>query len=106
MKRIIDELQAKVQHELRQVGMTPRTTFAGTQEEHDEMHRQRALEYLKAIKILSSTFQVRDWLTSNIYHFNDFYDAEAKFNEMVCDAIGDECDVQLLALISEFNNVD
>lgn len=56
MKYIIKELQENAEHELRQIGMTPRTDFKGTQEEHDEQHRQKALDYKKAIKILKKTF--------------------------------------------------
>lgn len=54
MKNIIEELQSKAQHELAQVGITPRTNFLGTQEEHNKLHSDRAREYLLAASLLTS----------------------------------------------------
>jgi hypothetical protein len=53
MKIIIEELRASMEHELRQVGLTPRTNFIGTQDERDAHHNLKADKYKDAIKILS-----------------------------------------------------
>lgn len=52
MKRVIEELKRMRDSELHQIGMTPHTSFEGTQEQHDELHRERAAEYERAAKIL------------------------------------------------------
>lgn len=58
-------------------------------------------EHLKAIRI-----EVRDWLTGNIYSFNTLNEAQVCFNEIKEVSNGYECDVQLLVVLDEFNNVD
>lgn len=105
MKRIIKELLANEQHELNQIGLTPRTNFIGNQEEHDAYHMQKACEYQIAAKILSATFQVRDWLVSEVHCFDTFSEAESKFKELLEETKEQECDVQLMSVIDEFNNV-
>jgi hypothetical protein len=54
MKTIIKELESSMQHELNQIGMTPRTLFIGNQADHDKYHSGRAKKYGKAISILKS----------------------------------------------------
>jgi hypothetical protein len=106
MNRIIEELKQKHQHELNQVGLTPRTNFQGTQEEHDEFHTQRAFEYEQAVKLLSAHFQVRDWMVSEIHCYDSLLDAQNKFDELADENKDHECDIQLMAIVDEFNNVD
>ena len=106
MKDIIKELKENAEHELRQIGMTPRTDFIGTQEEHDQLHKKRADEYQKAIKILSSKYKVRDWMCSESTDFNDFNDAKDFYDERIKLCDGGEADVELYAVIEAVNNVD
>ena len=105
MENIIKELQENAEHELRQIGMTPITDFKGTQEEHDEQHRQKALDYEKAIKILSSKFMVRDWMCSEVHKFKSFNKAKSFYDERIKLCEGGETDVELYAVIEAINNV-
>ena len=50
MKRIRKELYKNMVSEIKQIGITP---SSGTQEEHDNLHRERVEEYKQAIKLLS-----------------------------------------------------
>ena len=106
MERIISELTTNMQHEINQIGLTPRTDFNGTQEEHDKYHRDMADKYDMAIRILTCKFQVRDWMVSEVCSFDTFDEAEIKFDELTSESDDHECDIQLLAVVREFNNVD
>lgn len=106
MKDIINYLQSIVEHESRQIGMTPKTCFNGTQEDHDDYHRKKAQEYEKAIKILSSKFMVRDWMCSEVHGFNDFDEANDFYKERIELCNGGETDVEIYAVIEQFNNLD
>ena len=106
MEDIIKELKESMEHELRQIGMTPHTYFKGTKEEHDQLHQKRADDYQKAIKILSSKYKVRDWMCSEIHDFNDFNDAKDFYDERIQLCDGGETDVELYAVIEGINNVD
>jgi|SRR5690606_25853683 len=106
MKNIIKELQEKAEYELDQIGLTPRTDFEGTQEEHDKQHLQKALEYRKAIKILSSKFKVRDWMVAETHEFKSFDKAKSFYDETIKLCEGGETDVELYAVIEAVNNID
>jgi hypothetical protein len=54
MKAIIKELEANKQHELNQIGLTPRTDFKKSQRLHDLRHRLKAKKYQKAVKSLEA----------------------------------------------------
>jgi peptide methionine sulfoxide reductase MsrA len=105
MKNVIKELKAARRHELKQIGMTPRTSFIGTQKEHDNLHRQKANEYQDAIKILSAKFEIRAWLPPEVENFPNYTDANKYYKDYVSKRKNEECDVQLLGVIQEFNNV-
>ena len=65
----------------------------------------------KAINILVSSFIVRDWLTGEVRTFDNYDEAKDNYDETVkasLDANGREgdCDVQLLALVEELNNIE
>ena len=105
MKRIIDELLASEKRELGQVGLTPRTNFDGTQEQHDAIHVSRAKEYADAAKILQSKYATFDWLTSYFKHFDSYKEAKSEYLKMIQNAGKSDCDVQLLAVIEECNNI-
>lgn len=84
--------------------------------EHKEMFSRafdvyRVDNYRKAIAILKSSFIVRDWLTGEVRTFDNYDEAKENYDETVkasLDANGREgdCDVQLLALVEELNNID
>lgn len=68
-------------------------------------------KYRKAINILKSSFIVRDWLTGEVRTFSNYDEAKENYDKTVkasLDANGREgdCDVQLLALVEELNNID
>lgn len=106
MENIIKELQEKAEYELYQIGMTPRTDFEGTQEEHDEQHKRKAIDYENAIIILSSKFMVRDWMVSETHDFDSFDKAKGFYDERIKLCDGGETDVELYAVIEAMNNVD
>ena len=103
MKNIIKELKLKYNHELSQIGLTPITSFKGTQEEHDVLHKEKADEYLTAINILSAKFQIREWLPPNVENFNNYKDAKKYFDNYLIQNKGiNDCDIQLLVVIEDF----
>lgn len=57
MEWIIKELESHRDYELMVVGLTPSTDFKGTQEDHDNIHNQRAGDYQRAIDILKSKLE-------------------------------------------------
>lgn len=72
---------------------------------------ERANNCKKAINILKSSFIVRDWLTGEVRTFDNYDEAKENYDKTVkasLDANGreGECDVQLLALVEELNNID
>lgn len=74
-------------------------------------NNEKVIEYKKAINILKSSFIVRDWLTGEVRTFDSYDEAKENYDETVkasLDSNGREgdCDVQLLALVEELNNVD
>ena len=106
MNRIIKELEEKRRHELFQIGLTHRTNFNGTQEEHDNYHRERANEYAVAIKILSSKLQTRHWLDGLTKEFDNYEDAKKDYDDYIESTKNGDSDIQLLIIVDEFNNVD
>lgn len=54
LDRVIEELRWMAECQNNSIGLTPRTNFPGTQEEHDSYHMKRAQEYEKAAKLLSN----------------------------------------------------
>lgn len=52
MRDLIKELTRNRDHELNQIGLTPRTTFMGMQQDHDTHHKNKANQYETAIEIL------------------------------------------------------
>lgn len=106
MENIIKELQENTEYELGRIGLTPTTDFKGTQEEHDKQHLQKALDYRKAIRILSAKFMVRDWMVSENHEFDSFDEAKTFYEETLKLCEGGETDVELLAVIEAVNNVD
>lgn len=72
---------------------------------------ERAVNCKKAIAVLKSSFIIRDWLTGEVRTFDNYDEAKENYDETVkasLDANGREgdCDVQLLALVEELNNID
>jgi hypothetical protein len=106
MENIIKELQISMDHELRQIGLTPRTNFKGSQDEHDNYHRSKADEYRKAIEILSAKFMVRDWMVSETHSFDNFDNANDFYIESVKLCNGGDTDIELYCVIKAINNVD
>ena len=102
MKRIIKELKNNYKHELDCVIMTPCTDFKGTQKQHEDLHKKRAQEYLEAIKILSSKFEVRGWLPPSVENFTNYKKAKKYYDNYIKENKGiADCDVQLLAIIED-----
>ncbi len=102
---IIEELESNRKHEMHCVGMTPRTNFNGTQKEHDDLCKKNANDYEKAINILKENkYIVRDWMTADVFEFDDYETAKNKYNEIL--SIRGELDVQFYKIIESINNVD
>lgn len=108
MKEIIKELLQKSDYEMYQIGLTPRTAFTGTQEDHDRHHLEMAEKYKEAARLLSGKYCIIDWMVSEIHDFKTLEEAKLKFNELIEESKNQQCncDIQLISIIGEFNNVD
>lgn len=97
MKRIIDDLQQRMEFELSQLKLNPKSIE----------HSKRAEEYQIAISILSGTnFTVRNWMFSEIYEYNTYTQAKEKFIEIKNETENEECDIQLYLVIDDYCNVN
>lgn len=108
MKEVLENLELQVRRHEGAIELTP-TTYSGfTQEEHDAYHEEMAENYKKAIKILTGSYVVRDWMVGEVSVFTNYDDAKADYNQRVKDSLvgNGDCDVQLFVVTDEFNNVD
>lgn len=101
MEKVIEYLQDLRDFELHQMGMTPLLNFKGTQEDHDNFHLQNAKDYEDAIEILSGKYNVRDWMTSEVFEFETYREAKNKYENLLNLGEGYESDIQLYCVIKE-----
>lgn len=94
-------------HEFKSIGLTPHSTFKGTQEEHDVECLKIVREYEIAIEILeSSSFVVRDWMNGVCEQFEDYNLANKEFIKIIDVNKDSDCDIQLYLVIDNYNTVD
>ena len=53
---------------------------------------------------VSECYAVRDWMTANVFDFPDINGAREKYNKLLDK--DNECDIQLIKIIEQYNNVD
>ena len=48
-------------------------------------------------------FIVRDWMSAEIYEFDNYYEAKDNFNKLLDKE--NECDIQFYQILDEYNNI-